>query len=170
MAYGHGLDSELSDCQAFALPDQRQLVPCRRGRSMMVQAGSLTKKRDFARGAHGSSRSVLSYYLVWSPGIFLRTVVCFVTMLVLQLSLGRALSISDGIRTPASPLAQSIWRDFLLPLLSSACCGVQLLINALVGAGGCAGFNKWLGPLRPYFLGAMLSTAAASLLQGHLGC
>jgi copper chaperone CopZ len=42
--------------------------------------------------------------------------------------------------------------NFLLPLLSSSCCLVQLLINVFVGAGGCAGFNSILGPVRPFFL------------------
>jgi copper chaperone CopZ len=54
----------------------------------------------------------------------------------------------------------------ILPLLSSACCGIQLLINALVGAGGCAGFNKYLGPLRPYFL-ALLFFATATSVPYH---
>jgi copper chaperone CopZ len=53
-----------------------------------------------------------------------------------------------------------------LPLLSSACCGIQLVINALVGAGGCAGFNKYLGPLRPYFL-ALLFFATATSVPFH---
>jgi copper chaperone CopZ len=54
----------------------------------------------------------------------------------------------------------------ILPVLSSACCGIQLAINALVGAGGCAGFNKYLGPLRPYFL-ALLFFATATSVPYH---
>jgi hypothetical protein len=42
--------------------------------------------------------------------------------------------------------------NFVLPLLSSSCCIIQLAINMLVGAGGCAGFNTILGPVRPYLL------------------
>ncbi|CAD7925268.1 unnamed protein product [Amoebophrya sp. A120] len=38
----------------------------------------------------------------------------------------------------------------LLPLLSSACCAFQLLLNAF--SIGCAGFNTVLGPVRPFFL------------------
>lgn len=41
-------------------------------------------------------------------------------------------------------------------LLGSSCCIVQLAINAVQAAGlglgiGCAGFNKWLGPHRPFW-------------------
>jgi copper chaperone CopZ len=54
----------------------------------------------------------------------------------------------------------------ILPLLSSACCGIQLAINALVGAGGCAGFNKYVGPLRQYFL-AMLFVATTASFPVH---
>lgn len=45
----------------------------------------------------------------------------------------------------------------LLGLLSSSCCALQLIFNAL--AWGCAGFNTILGPLRP------TSLAMATLMQ-----
>lgn len=38
----------------------------------------------------------------------------------------------------------------LLGLLSSSCCALQLILNAM--SFGCAGFNTVLGPLRPTFL------------------
>ncbi|CAJ1327205.1 unnamed protein product [Effrenium voratum] len=44
----------------------------------------------------------------------------------------------------------------VLALLGSACCALQLLLNAL-GA-GCGGFNKHLGPMRPLFLGLLLAS------------
>ncbi|KAL3928784.1 MAG: hypothetical protein SGARI_004937 [Bacillariaceae sp.] len=47
-------------------------------------------------------------------------------------------------------------QNMVLPLLSSSCCLVQLLINAMVGAGGCAGFNTILGPVRPIFLALLV--------------
>merc|ERR1719161_3498711 len=37
----------------------------------------------------------------------------------------------------------------ILGLLSSACCLLQVILNAF--ALGCAGFNTYLGPLRPSF-------------------
>ena len=39
----------------------------------------------------------------------------------------------------------------LLGLLSSSCCAIQILLNAL--SFGCAGFNTILGPVRPTFVG-----------------
>ena len=47
-------------------------------------------------------------------------------------------------------------QNMVLPLLSSSCCLIQLLINAMVGAGGCAGFNTILGPVRPIFLALLV--------------
>ena len=36
----------------------------------------------------------------------------------------------------------------LMGLLSSSCCALQLLLN--LASMGCAGFNTWLGPVRPH--------------------
>ncbi len=38
----------------------------------------------------------------------------------------------------------------LMGLLSSSCCALQLLLN--LASVGCAGFNTWLGPVRPHLL------------------
>jgi len=45
----------------------------------------------------------------------------------------------------------------VMALLSSACCLVQVVLNLF--SLGCAGFNTWLGPMRPIFL------ATTTLLQ-----
>jgi copper chaperone CopZ len=37
-----------------------------------------------------------------------------------------------------------------LPLLASSCCLIQLAVNVI--AGGCVGFNTYLGPIRPFFV------------------
>ena len=42
-----------------------------------------------------------------------------------------------------------------LSLLSSSCCAIQLIIHALTGW-GCAGFNSYLGPIRPILLPLLL--------------
>jgi len=110
---------------------------------------------------------VLSYYLLWSPGVFRKTFVCFLALLALRLA---SMPFQDQIAGFASASSPSpfgfIVQVLILPLLSSACCGIQLAINALVGAGGCAGFNKVLGPLRPYFL-AVLFVATVSTFPIH---
>lgn len=60
----------------------------------------------------------------------------------------------------------NIFQTLVLPLLSSACCSIQLLINALVGAGGCAGFNTYLGPVRPYFISYLFYTTISTFPKG----
>ena len=47
----------------------------------------------------------------------------------------------------------------VLGLLSSSCCVLQLLLNAF--SLGCAGFNSWLGPLRPLMLAITVSLQAS---------
>jgi hypothetical protein len=47
----------------------------------------------------------------------------------------------------------------VLGLLSSSCCVLQLLLN--VFSLGCAGFNTWLGPLRPLMLAITVSLQAS---------
>lgn len=56
----------------------------------------------------------------------------------------------------------------VLPLLSSSCCAIQLIINALSGW-GCAGFNTYLGPIRPILLPIMLLSTWTLLPQRSLG-
>ena len=51
-------------------------------------------------------------------------------------------------------------RQLLLPLLSSSCCAVQLVIN-VIGI-GCAGLNTVLGPIRPLFLSLLVYSTAIS--------
>jgi copper chaperone CopZ len=52
--------------------------------------------------------------------------------------------------------------SYLLPLLSSSCCAIQILLNVLAGGVGCVGFNSVLGPLRPYFISLLIVTSASS--------
>jgi hypothetical protein len=58
-------------------------------------------------------------------------------------------------------------RDVTLPLLSSACCAIQLFLNAFAGV-GCAGFNTTLGPLRPYFISLLLYTTITTFSRDKM--
>ena len=106
---------------------------------------------------------VLSYYILWSPGVFKKTLYSLIALTVLRLATTPFRNQFTELveKTASSPL-NFILQLVILPLLSSACCGIQLVINALVGAGGCAGFNKYLGPLRPYFLALLFSATATT--------
>ena len=100
-----------------------------------------------------------SYYLIWSKGFLPKFGLVAAILLGLHWA-GIAghigLSLSRVWHTHLSGAWQNVLAkcvpNFVLPLLSSSCCLVQLMINALVGAGGCAGFNTILGPVRPTFL------------------
>ena len=106
-----------------------------------------------------SDNEVTSYYLIWSPGFLKKFFVASSTLLGLHLigwdiQLGRL--VSQKLRMSVGGGGSSIIPNFLLPMLSSSCCLLQLLINVFVGAGGCAGFNTLLGPVRPYFLSMLV--------------
>jgi len=122
-----------------------------------------------------------SYHLIWSPSfgrnLLLSTTILFFMRYILTdwLGLGGALLPSlatmggchNGHNDPGtaaavrfSSLSRSI-RLVLLPLLSSSCCALQLLINAIAGV-GCAGFNTILGPVRPIFLSVLMYATAMS--------
>jgi hypothetical protein len=113
-----------------------------------------------------SAKDVLSYYLVISPRMMQKTIFSILVLALTRLTIGsfreRAMSlISSSPNISGSFLLARIVQNVVLPLLSSACCAIQLIINA-VAAGGCAGFNKRLGPLRPYFLSILAYATVAS--------
>jgi len=133
--------------------------------SLTLYRGGAADSPDAKSHVTPKSSDVLSYYLLWSPGIFRKTVLCTIPLFVLRLASVPFQSQLAGMLVKASPNSSSL-RFFLqvvlLPILSSACCGIQLAINVLVGAGGCAGFNKYLGPLRPCFLSVLFVTTATT--------
>lgn len=100
-----------------------------------------------------SPSSASAYNLIWSSGFSKNLSFATASLVVFHLFGGRSLGkhFFSGARYLASPLA-SMFPNVLLPFLASACCLLQLAINFLLGAGGCAGFNTYLGPLRPYFI------------------
>jgi len=113
---------------------------------------SVTESKRISKS---SALDMQSYHLIWSPGackkIAITTASLFAVKLfqnTLQTILGSALSVSWG--TPVLRPLASVASNVLLPLFASACCLLQLWINIL--AGGCAGFNTYLGPVRPFFL------------------
>jgi len=95
-------------------------------------------------------------FLIWDEGFALRFFVCLLAIIAsvagaaqvqeVQLLVWEAYQemlfrLMDG----ASRMA---WWS-VIGLLSSSCCALQLLLNAVNF--GCAGFNTTLGPLRPFF-------------------
>ena len=148
---------------AFDIPSSTRRKPLRY-KSMMsrpwrdVSSTPSSIPSSVRGGGEGDASSKLSYYLLWSPTMFSKTVASFVGLLMLRHFLGDRLAsaLLNNSGRGSFILTRSL-EMILIPLLSSACCSIQLIINVMVGAGGCAGFNKHLGPLRPYFLGILLS-------------
>ena len=132
-----------------------------------VESSSTCSTLQSIRGGNintESSRETLSYYLIWSPYMLLRTIISFVVLFSLQRSSWLShhkilpVALEKKLGADSSSIVTTLVEMILLPLLTSACCSIQLLINVVVSAGGCAGFNKYLGPWRPLFLGILLST------------
>jgi copper chaperone CopZ len=111
------------------------------------------------------------YHLIWSPKFWKKAVVSTIIYMVIQFltrnknnfgSVGR-LSLDFG-----KSCHQSKVTAVVLPLLSSSCCAIQLIINALSGW-GCAGFNSVLGPIRPLLLPLFILSTWNLLPQRPLG-
>lgn len=107
------------------------------------------------------SFNVKDYYLLWSPGVWKKLITGTTTLLVAHI-LGGAFLFTNPMEANTFPFVHaSYWqtikllaKNVILPLLSSACCMVQLALNIL--SFGCAGFNSILGPIRPYFVSMLV--------------
>lgn len=121
-----------------------------------------------------------SYHLIWSPSFgrkfLMSTIILFAVTHIDMLAIPTIRSGLGGFLLPSnvgdchsSPgtIAENapstlsrLLRQLLLPLLSSSCCAVQLVINVI--GFGCAGLNTVLGPIRPFFLSLLIYSAANS--------
>jgi copper chaperone CopZ len=107
------------------------------------------------------SFQIEKYHLLWSPGAWKKvatgTAVLFATH-----------SLVNGLSLEHVPgVVRSVAVDLLIPLLASACCFLQLIMN--VFALGCGGFNTVLGPVRPYFVSLLIYLIATSMSSPHRG-
>lgn len=84
------------------------------------------------------------YNLLWSPGFAWKLAGTSVILWAVR-------------RWAPSASCHPVLSNIALPLLASACCILQLALNIL--SIGCAGWNTWLGPIRPYFLGLLMVTS-----------
>jgi copper chaperone CopZ len=105
-------------------------------------------------------------HLIWEPGFgrrfLLSLALCGVLLLAAKHSQEAWL---HGMAFQAWLTGWMMWFSHqlqwwsVLGLLSSSCCVLQLLLNAF--SLGCAGFNTWLGPLRPLMLAVTVSLQAS---------
>mmetsp|Transcript_14226 Transcript_14226/g.30148 ORF Transcript_14226/g.30148 Transcript_14226/m.30148 type:complete len:483 (-) Transcript_14226:121-1569(-) len=121
-------------------------------------------KQQAATSTTSPTSAATAYYLIWSPGFAkkfaLATAILTLLCHLYEWDYLRFFAKHSSLSGSAMFCHPSLISNLVMPLLSSSCCAIQLLINAvsaLIGAGaGCVGFNSVLGPLRPYLLAAML--------------
>ena len=92
-----------------------------------------------------STPNTAKYHLIWSPNFWKKLLISFGFWSTIgwiqsksNAQLGSMLFNSSHAASCHSPMR------LILPLLSSSCCAIQLIINAISGL-GCAGFNTYLG-------------------------
>jgi len=140
-----------------------------RGGSLLAPAATSKSTAESTKPQATSPTSqyfLLSTFAIWKS-IVIKTFILFTIQIVMKTYLPRSgVSIEPVHEMCHSPNNASNWfyrlRDISLPLLSSACCAFQLFLNAFFAGMGCAGFNKVLGPLRPYFVSILLFTTITS--------
>ena len=100
---------------------------------------------------HAQSKSnIAKYHLIWSPHFWKKLIISLLICSSIG-SIGRKFNVQYGMhsffnnRASCHAASREISTfGIILPLLSSSCCAIQLLINAVSGL-GCAGFNSYLG-------------------------
>ena len=105
----------------------------------------------------GGALSLEKYHLIWSPHAWKKLVGTSMVLLILPRfrNVLRHNRYSSILWAPLSTMIATGWyQNLILPLIASSCCIIQLGLNIL--SVGCAGWNSYLGPVRPYFLGILL--------------
>ncbi len=88
------------------------------------------------------------YHLIWSPTFLKRMILGAVVWMFLRNKVLQSKSLPLNEMFHGWTCPENAPGDFstavILPLLSSSCCAIQLMINIVSGL-GCAGFNTYLG-------------------------
>lgn len=99
------------------------------------------------------------YHLIWSRNFWKKMVaslLCWAFLWSIQKKINLpsgAILFNDSHATchhdkMLTEMSRELSMKIVLPLLSSSCCAIQLVINAISGL-GCAGFNTYLGKAKP---------------------
>lgn len=104
------------------------------------------------------------YNLIWSRSTLPWTIVTCTVIYGIHSYIASYLKVHNLVidwKTMKSNIPQHIVHTctvgknlYALPMLAGSCCFIQLVMNVL--AGGCAGFNSLLGPIRPLFLSLLV--------------
>ncbi|KAL3778790.1 hypothetical protein ACHAW5_006756 [Stephanodiscus triporus] len=139
---GRPLETRESGCGGGVAEDGIASPPSR------VAAASLFATKS-SGGGDVEGRDNARYHLVWSPNFWKKMLASTALWLVVRYvstndgrpGLGSACHATTHVGFP-----RVLSSSFVLPLLSSSCCAIQLIVNALTGW-GCAGFNSYLGAI-----------------------
>ncbi|KAL7439733.1 hypothetical protein ACHAXM_008183 [Skeletonema potamos] len=154
---------------AFANPSSPSLFPTQQKSSFISSERFINtnnnNNNNYDIEIKAAKQTADKYHLIWSPTFWKKAVVSSIIYTSIQLLASK--SNLSGVGRISS-CHQSKITAIALPLLSSSCCAVQLLINALSGF-GCAGFNTVLGPVRPILLPLLMLSTWNLLPQRSLG-
>ena len=136
----------------------------KRGRIRAITRGGALFSADPRRDSEVSTKPASSqYFLLSTFSIWRSIVIKAIILFAIQITMRSYLPGVDSSITLHHESCHNpswfVWiRAISIPLLSSACCALQLFLNAFFAGAGCAGFNQKLGPLRPYFMSILLFT------------
>lgn len=125
----------------------------------LFQSSSSSSSNNILEG-----KNSIKSYLIWSPKFIFRMVKSAILIYLIQKYNTKITNFFSTTPSCHSPSVTAV----VLPLLSSSCCAIQLLINALSGW-GCAGFNTYLGPVRPLLLTFLLFSTWTLIPHRSLG-
>lgn len=131
-----------------------------------ISTNRFIKSNNYAVEVEETKQTTDKYHLIWSPAFWKKAAISTIIYKSIQLILASKSNLNSVGRI--SSCHQSKITTLVLPLLSSSCCAIQLIINALSGW-GCAGFNTVLGPVRPLLLPLLLLSTWNLLPQRSLG-
>lgn len=137
-------------------------LPRIRGGSMFSNSSKMTEEENKLKriiNPHSSD----NYYLLNSLETWKSILFYSCMLFVLQKASSSFTGLHFLYNLPSKmtvPNFQHVW-SFSLPLLSSSCCVIQLVLNTIAGV-GCAGFNTILGPWRPFFVSILTFTTMKS--------
>lgn len=137
--------------------------------------------RLMTKSGNGEVRNSAKYQLIWSPNFWKKMIMSMTVWIIIQYSLKNNAAVSlEKMLSPSCHSSEPITTSFngfrrvfpsavALPLLSSSCCAIQLIINAISGW-GCAGFNTYLGKksqshITSFFLFSILPQSLTSVLS-----
>ena len=148
---------------------------CSSPRSTNVMFSGGARSNDLSTSSGGTKRSISasninednasldSYYLLSSKKVWFSIALYTVGLSSLQTVLNQmgALTFHPFV---TKAFISSKLTHFILPHLANACCILQLIGNLFLGV-GCFGFNKIMGPCRPFFLSMLFLSTRSSIHQ-----